>query len=276
MRLDEATSLFGGARYDWTHESRESPDAVNGINPTRYRAGDYYAGILRSFSDFVVRVGATADTYSYDNVLSTGGLINNADRDRIQYEAGARVSYRWSPNWRPFVQAYWDSRNYDRSVDDFGYARSSTGYRAAIGISGNLGQVLQGEAYAGVLGQSYNDARFSDVVKPDFGMRLTWRPLTGSTVRGFIDRSVEETTLMGASGFVRTAIGGSFEQEIRPDLYMSGHLYFTENDYQDFDRVDHVNDAGLGVKYFFLPNLYVATDYTLPAPVVGFGTGRLL
>lgn len=262
LRLDEATSLFGGARYDWTHESRESPDAVNGITPTRYRAGDFYAGILRSFEDFVVRVGGTADTYGYDNVLSAGGLIDNSDRDRVQYEAGARVSYRWKPGLQPFIQAYWDSRNYDRMVDDYGYRRSSTGYRAAIGLSGNLGPDMQGEIYAGILGQSFDDVRFSDIVKPDFGARLTWRPLTGTTVRGFVDRSVEETTLIGASSFVRTAIGGSFQQEIRPDLYMSGHLYFTENDYQDLDRVDHVSDAGLGVKYFFVSNLYVAADYT--------------
>ena len=261
LRLDEATSLFGGARADWTHESRESPDAVNGIKPTQYRAGDFYAGILRSFQEFVVRVGGTADTYSYDNVLSTGGLIDNSGRDRTQYEAGARVSYRWSSDLRPFVQAYWDSRKYDRSIDDYGYARSSTGYRAAIGISGDLGPAMQGEIYAGVLGQSFDDVRFSDIVKPDFGMRLTWRPLAGTTVRGFIDRSVEETTLVGSSGYLRTAIGGSVEQEIRPDLFMSGHLYYSENAYQDFDRVDHVSDAGLGAKYFIIPNLYVAADY---------------
>lgn len=261
LRLDSVTSLFGGARYDWTHESRESPDAVNGLVPTRYRTGDYYAGVLRSFRDFVLRVGGTATTYSYDNVLSAGGVIDNTDRDRTQYEAGARLGYRLSQDLQPFIQGYWVSRNYDRSVDDFGYRRASTGYRAAIGIRGNLAANLQGEIYAGALGQSYKDSRFADVIKPDFGMRLGWVPANGTTVRGFIDRSVEETTLVGASGFLRTAIGGSLQQEIRPDLYMSGHFYYSENDYQGADRVDHVSDAGLGAKYFVLPNFYVAADY---------------
>ena len=160
VRLDEVTSLFGGANYNWTHELRESPDAVNGIEPTRYQAGDYYAGILRSFPDFVVRVGGTLNTYSYDNVLSTSGIIDNGDRDRNEYEVGARVSYRLAQTLQPFVQAYWVNRSYDRRIDDFGYLRSSTGYRAAVGISGDLLPALNGEAYAGVLGQDYEDARF--------------------------------------------------------------------------------------------------------------------
>ena len=92
-------------------------------------------------------------------------------------------------------------------------------------------------------------------------MRLTWKPLTGTTVRGFIDRSIEETTLVGSSGYLRSAIGGSIEQEVRPDLYMNGHFYYSENDYSGVDRIDHVSDAGLGLKYYFVSNLYVSADY---------------
>ncbi len=260
-KLDNVTSLFGGALYNWTHESRESPDAVNGIYPTRYRAGDYYAGILRSFPDYVVRVGGTLNTYSYSNVLSTSGIINNAGRDRREYEVGARVSYRLTKSLLPFFQMYWTDRSYDTLVDSFGYRRSSTGYRAAVGLSGDLLPHVQGEIYVGALAQNYQDAHFHGVLDPDFGARVTWKPLGGTVVRGFVDRSIEETTLVGSSGYLRTAVGGGLEQEIRPDLLMSGHFYYSENAYSDVDRIDHVSDAGLGIKYFFMPHLFVATDY---------------
>ncbi|MDE2465743.1 MAG: outer membrane beta-barrel protein, partial [Alphaproteobacteria bacterium] len=239
----------------------ESPDAVNGIHPTRYRSGDYYAGILRSFPDYVVRVGGTLNTYSYSNVLSTSGIIDNGGRDRREYELGARVSYRLTQSLLPFVQMYWVDRSYDRALDTYGYRRSSTGYRTAVGISGDLLPQLQGEAYAGVLIQNYEDARFHGVSDPDFGVRLNWKPVSGTSVRGFIDRSVEETTLLGSSGYLRTAVGGSFEQVVRPDLTMTGHFYYSENAYADVNRIDHVSDAGLGFKYFFIPNIYFATDY---------------
>lgn len=263
IRIDGATSLFGGVQHDWTHESRESPDAVDGLKPTLYRTGEYYAGLLRSSSDFVVRAGGTATTYAYDNVMSSGGLIDNGDRDRTQYEAGARVSYRFAPDLLPFAQAYWDHREYDRAIDDLGFRRSSSGYRAALGVSGTLTPDLKGDIYTGIIGQSYDDARFDDVVAADFGARLTWRPVAGTTVEGFLDRTIEETTAADASGYLRTAAGAALEQEIRPDLRMSAHLRYSENDYQDIDRIDHISDAGVGLKYFLTPHHFVAADYTL-------------
>lgn len=261
LRIDTVTSLFAGARYDWTHESRESPDAVNGITPTAYRTGDYYAGLLRSFVDFVLRVGATATTYSFDNVASTSGMIDNTDRNRTQYEAGARLSYRYSRDLLPFLQAYWDSRDYDRSIDDFGYRRSSDGYRIAAGVSGSVLPSLTGEVYAGVIGQHYDDTRLHSLTEPDFGLRLKWQPTALTNVTGFIDRTIEETDLVGASGYIRTAIGAALSQEVRPDLYANAHFYYSENAYQNVDRVDDVSDAGLGIKYFLARNVYLAMDY---------------
>ena len=38
-RLDPGLSLIGGGDYRWAHESRSSPEAENGIEPTRYRRG---------------------------------------------------------------------------------------------------------------------------------------------------------------------------------------------------------------------------------------------
>lgn len=259
VQVDSATTLFGGAREDWTHESRESPDALNGITPTQYRSGDFYAGLLRSFTDFVLRVGAAIDTYAFDDVQSSQGLIDSHDRNRAQYEAGARIAYRWTDTLQPFVQAYYDTRRYDQSPDDFGYRRNSSGYRAAAGIAGNF-STMQGEIYAGVLSQDFSDTRFSDATKLDFGARFRWRPVAGTQISAFLDRSLEETALAGSSGYLRTALGGAVESEIRPDLYLSGHLNYAQNDYQDVGRTDRVNDIGMGTRYFLSPNFYLSID----------------
>jgi hypothetical protein len=259
---DAKTSLFGGAHYDWTHESRESPDNVYGLTPTRYRAGDYYAGVVRRAGKATVRLGGTLNTYSYDNVLSSSGIINNKDRNRLEYETGVRVGYRASSRIEPFVQGYWVSRDYDHAIDDYGYRRSSTGYRAAAGVQLKPLKALSAEAYAGVIQQSYDDARFGTQVAPDFGARLTWRLLPGGTLQAFVDRTIEETTLPGSSGYLRSSAGASVEQKVRPDLYFTGHFYYSVNDYRGVDRIDHVNDIGLGAKYFLMRNVYIGTDYT--------------
>lgn len=263
IRLDKSTSLFGGARYDWEHEARESPDAENGLRPTRYGTGDYYLGVLHSFPKVVLRAGATLDTFAFDNTPSSAGLIDNGGRDRAQYQVGARISYRLTQTLLPFLQAYWDKRDYDRAADPAGYQRSSSGYRVAGGIGGAFSKSLRGDLYAGVIGQSYRDPRFADITTPDVGARLTWTPTTGTTLTAMVDRSVEETTLAGASGYLRTAIGGSVEQQVRPDLYIDGHIYYSSNAYQGVARTDHVSDAGIGLKYFFAPRLFVGAEYAL-------------
>ncbi len=262
LTLGPKTSLLGGVQYDWTHESRESPDAVNGLEPTRYETGDYYIGLVQSLGKFVVRAGGTVNTYAYDDVRSSLGLIDNADRDRTEYEAGARVSYRSSSNVQPFAQAYWVIRDYDSALDDFGYRRSSTGFRVAAGLSVKLTAALDGEIYGGAFAQDYDDARFSEVTEPDFGARLNWRPAPGTQLRVSLDRSIEETTLPGSPGYLRTAAGATVEQMVRPDLSLSGHFYYSANEYLEINRIDYVSDAGLSAKYYFLPRFYVGTGYT--------------
>lgn len=263
LRLGATTSLFGGATYSWEHESRESPDAVNGSEPTQYRYGDYFAGIVHRSDNIIGRLGGTIETYDFDDTPTGGAAINNDDRDRAEYEIGTRIGYRFTSAYEAFGQAYWDARRYDDAVDDFGFRRDSDGYRLAVGIRGNAGPSLQGELYVGLLHQDYDDPAFGSVTEPDVGANLTWRAAPATTVRYFLDRSIEETTLAGSSGYVRSAMGASVSHELRPDLSASAHLQYSRNEYQDVGRTDHLIDSGLGLKYFFAPNLFVGAEYAL-------------
>lgn len=261
-RFSPSTSLIGGAEYAWTHEGRESPDAVNGVEPTTYRQGTYWVGVVNRSGPITARVGGTINTFNFDDVAGSGGTINNRDRDRKQVEVGTRVGYQMNATWEPFVQAYLDRRDYDSPVDDFGYRRDSKGYRVAVGVRGNAGPALQGEVYAGYIRQDYSDGALRDVSVPDMGMRLSWQPASGTRVRSFIDRTVEETTLPGASSYLSTVMGVSADHALRSDLLADAHLYYTENDYKGGNRTDHLTDSGMGLKYFFAPNLFVGTDYS--------------
>lgn len=260
-RFGANTSLIGGAEYRWEHEPRESPDAIgNAAEPTKYRYGDYYAGIVHRSENVIGRLGATMTTYDFDDTsVSGGGTINNQNRDRKQYEVGSRVGYRFSPAYEAFVQGYWDGRYYDQSAAN----RDSKGYRAAVGVRGNAGPSLQGEAYVGILYQSYDNAAYGDVNTMDVGASLTWIPAASTSLRAYLDRSLEETTLVGASGYVRSALGASVSHALRPDMSINGHLQYSRNEYQGVRRTDYLIDSGLGLKYFFMPNLFIGPEYRL-------------
>lgn len=263
LRFDANTFLFGGAEYGWEHEGRESPDDVNGVEPTEYEEAFFFGGIAHRSDRFVMRFGGTLTDLDFDDVRAAGGaIINNDDRDRTMSEIGTRVGYRFDPTYEFFVQASYDDRDYDTATDDFGFNRDSDGYRVAGGVRATFRPELQAEAYIGLIDQDYADPTLTNVSTLDFGGRLDWQMSPPTMLTAFVDRTLEETTLAGASGYLSTTGGARLEHEVRPDLSMHGHLYFTENDYQGGARTDHVLNSGVGVKWFFLPNFYTGLDYT--------------
>jgi hypothetical protein len=263
LRFDGNTFLFGGAEYAWEHEGRESPDDVNGVDPTEYEEGFLFGGIAHRSDQFVFRFGGTAIDLDFDDVAAAGGgTINNDDRDRTMYEVGARVGYRLDPIYELFVQAAYDNRDYDAALDDFGFNRDSDGVTVAGGARATFSPQLQAEAHIGLLSQDFDDPALSNVNTLDFGGRADWQLTPPTRITAFVDRTLEETTVVGSSGYLRTTGGARVQHEVRPDLSTHGHLYVTENDYQGGARTDHLINAGLGVKWYFLPNFYTGLDYS--------------
>lgn len=254
--------LFGGVSFDRTHEPRESPDDAFGQRPTIYRDLDGHAGLHKEFGPFTLRFGGTIRWLDYDDVPGSAGTINNDDRDRVAYTIAARLSYRLGRGYELFGQATYDRRDYTSFADDNGYRRSSHGYRAAIGLKAELGRELDGEVYVGYLEQIYDDSRFKPVSNVHFGARLRWLVKPSLLVTGFVDRSVEETTLAGASSYIATRFGLRFEHALAEKWTLLGHASYAENQYQDIARTDDIYSAGIGVRYYIDPRLWAGFDYS--------------
>ena len=254
--------LFGGVAFDRTHEPRESPDNAFGLRPTIYRDLDGHAGLHKEFGPFTLRFGGTIRWLDYDDAAGSVGTINNDDRDRVVYTIATRLSYRLARGYEVFGQATYDRRDYTSFADDNGFRRSSQGYRAAIGLKAELGRELDGEVYVGYLEQVYDDARFKPVSNIHFGARLRWLVKPSLLVTGFVDRSVEETTLAGASSYIATRFGLRFEHALAEKWTLQGHASYAANQYQDIARTDDIYSAGIGVRYYFDPRLWAGFDYS--------------
>ncbi|MCL5778127.1 outer membrane beta-barrel protein [Limibaculum sp. FT325] len=262
VNLGEESFLFGGADYAWLHEERSSADDVDGTRPTKYTEASGFVGASHDFGDVGLRVGANLRRFDFGNVPAAGGgVIDNNDRDRLMGEFGARLSYDIDDQLEVFLQGLYDLREYKRRFDDAGFQRSSDGVQAAVGISGQLGPV-RGEALIGVLSQGYDDARFDRTTAVDFGGKITWRPGRRTTVTGLVERTLEETTITGASGYLSTASGLNVSHRIAPDLSAIGYAFLTKNDYQESGRTDYITEIGGGLRYHLTPNFFVGGDYT--------------
>ena len=265
--LGPRTNLFGGARHSRDHEDRSTPGSLlTQVEPTRYDHDEAHLGVAHSFGAFRLRLGGTWDQYDYkDGALGDGTVIDTDYRDHDLSSLGVRLGYVLSPVYEVFGQFATDNREYGNLIPGQSFNRDSDGTRAAAGLRFTLRpQRLAGEVFAGVMRQDYDYSGFSDLSQPYFGALAVWKPTALTTVTGFIDRSLEETTVFDgadyASGSLDTTYGFEVERRLTSKLSVNGRAAYTKSDFKGFDRSDNIIDAGAGLRYYVMPTVFVGAD----------------
>lgn len=256
--LNGHTDLFGGLGFSYEHEGRDSPDSpARELEPTTYTSFTANAGLKTTFGDTSYRLGGTYENLDFDDVPGIGGPVINDDRDRELIGFGIRATHRLDEDNHVFLQASFDQRDYDFGSDQFGFKRSSDGYRAALGVIRDWGSGNEFEAYLGVLHQDYDDSRFDTVSKPDFGGRLTLVLDKATKIRAQLQRSLDETTDIGSPGYLNTSFSGRLQHHVSPRFIPYLNLGYSYYDFLETGRKDRTYSAGAGLKYFLTRNTYL-------------------
>lgn len=256
--LSAKSHALAGVRISQNHEDRSSPDAqVGAADPTTYVTSHGHVGFAHYMAPFTFRVGAVFENLNFKDGSVVAPPFDVNQRDRDQYSLGMRFSYQMKNATEVFFQAATDTREYDmQSV-----GRDSDGYRLGLGLRADKGPAYQVEGFIGHMVQDYDAVAMKDVSGLYYGLNLKWKPAEPTQITGYVDRSINETTLLNASSHLDTTIGGRVEHKLNPDLSLNANLAFTNADYQgvslDLDEVV----AGFGARYYFSKNYFVAGDY---------------
>ncbi len=263
-RLDPMTIAVWGANIEREHEARDSiePSDQIGAVPTVYWHTGAYGAVSRKMGDKTVKLGVTYDGYNFEDVATGFGPpdINNDDRDRDMLTAGARLTHDLDNATEIYAEGSFDLREYRQAVDDNTFDRDSRGGRGIVGWRKRFGNTVDAELYAGIIYQTFDDGRFSDVVAADYGGSLSWRPLPGTSVRVKANRTLEETTLFGVSSYLRSAASLNVSQTIRDDLRVYGGGSVASLDFQDSTRSDQLTSAWLGIRKYVAPKVFIGAE----------------
>jgi hypothetical protein len=247
------------------HEARGSPDDTAGVHPTEYRQHAGEIELRQRMGRFDFTISGDARRYDFfDNFALSDGTfrpINNHDRDRWSLDGALRFGYEIVPDYEAFVRGAYNIQRYDVELDDFGFKRDSEGPSIQAGVRLDLTGLIFGDLYAGYLSRSYDDPRLATVSGPLFGARLTWNVTPLTTVIGFFDRSIEETTLAGASGNFATKIGISADHELLRNLLLRAEGGALRYEYRGAGRVDDTVSFAFGARYLMNRNCYVSARY---------------
>lgn len=254
--ISSQTNVYAGFRRAQEHEDRESPDFRNGYYPTEYRSLKGYVGWFHQFDRLSLRIGGTSRKFEFNNVPFTNGVINNADRNRMQYTGGARVSYELSPNVEMYLQGAVDDRRYQNKPDDAGYFRDSNGERLLVGSRLVLPRRARADFFVGHMTQRYQDPRLGRVSAPMLGANVNWLWTDTTTLNAYVDRTIEETTVfqttptvLPASSYVNSYIALTANHKYSDRLSASANFSYSRNDFQGFQRVDNYTGIGIGAVY---------------------------
>jgi hypothetical protein len=256
--LNNETSYFD------THEARTSPDlSLLALSPTRYRRVHSDGGVTGQFSLFTLSADVNYDRFDFDSTqLVGGGLIDNHDRDRNAYQFTGKVAYELAPDQLLFAQATYDRRDFDLLLDRNGFDRNSDGYRIDFGASMMLTPLIRGTAYAGLLQQNYA-APLRDVSTMDFNVKIDWFATELLTAHLVASRTIDDTTISGASSADVRRIGGSVDYELLRPLVLRPHIDYYDTKFNGVIRDDKILSAGLEASYLLTGNLaaYAGYDY---------------
>jgi hypothetical protein len=255
--------LSADAFYDDTHESRISPDLSEAaLSPTRYRQAHVDTTGLVTFNRLALSARFDYDRYDYDDTkLIGGGFIDNGDRDRSVYEATGKASYEFAPQQSFFAQVTYDKRDFDRMFDRNGDDRSSDGYRVDAGVAMMVTPLVQATAYAGYLKQNYS-APLKDASGFDFNGQIDWFATQLLTVHFKASRTIEDTTVAGASSVDVRAVGASADYELLRNFILQPHVEYADNKFDGISRDDKITSAGLRGRYLMNEYLSAYADYS--------------
>jgi hypothetical protein len=263
LDIQRDTFVTGGLTFNKLHEDRGSPDAAaNAKNPTEYYVLSPTIGATQRWNRFSLRGDATLQRYMFtDDETGSGTIINNSDRNRSQYTFSLRGGYEIVPEYEAFVRGAWNLVDYSSAVDDAGFKRDSDGYELIAGTRIDFSGVTYGDIFGGYRRQMYDDARLESVSGPTFGGLVTWNVTGLTTIKGSIQRSVEESTLSGASGFFATEYKATVDHELLRNLLIGADISYLVDDYKGIDRTDNYYHGGAYARYLMNRNLYLTARY---------------
>lgn len=238
-RISQATRFDLALTHARAAEERISPDSPTGvIRPNRFTVSQAAATISHGINRLRLRGGIDVERRDYRDGETPAGLEVDQDfRDRTTITAMGAAEYALSPSVALFGAAAFNRRDY-RERQGPVPARDSQGYELALGTTFDIGRRMRGSVRAGYLKQDYRDPFFRDIDGLLVRGEVAWLATPLLTVTAAIDRSVTETGILDAAGYLKTVTSLRADYELLRNLILSAEVEREQRDYVDLTRED--------------------------------------
>lgn len=259
--ISRDTSLTLAASHGRYSQERVSPDSpTNAVRPTRFTITDGSAALSHTFNRLRLRGVVDVEKRDYqDGRTPTDAVVDQDFRDHVTVTATGIGEYALNPSIALFLAGSYNTRDYRTRIGPVP-ARDSTGFELAAGSSFELGRMMRGSLRLGYLEQNYRDPMFRSVsgllVRGEVAYFMT--PLI--TLTGTIDRSVSETGVLGASGYLKTTATLRADYELLRNLILGASAELEKRDFRNLDRNDDRWTLRAGASYLVSKRITLRAD----------------
>jgi len=257
--LSERTRLGAGIAFSKAHTARSSPDDSGlGVPLTENVETTYNLNAAFKGERFSFRLVGKAEIIDFDDA----GPINNDDQDRAEYEGRFRVGYEFVVGTTLFVEPRYNIVEYDDTFDDSGLQRSGGGYEVQGGFSWDISGVTFLELGAGFLQQKRDDTLLKTIDGVSFSGDFIWNATDMLTLTSRLSRSVEETTILDATGILTTEWGLAMDYDPLENLIFNLEGAFKNEKFEGVSREEDTIKFQFGAKYIPRPHFVAELKYS--------------
>ena len=247
--------LETGLSFGRLHEARGSVDGDGGTEPTTFNRFTAQSALAARTGRVRYRFGGGYTTEDYQDVPRIGGgTLNQDDRDQAIWSAFGLVSYEALPDTRAFVAGQYKLLDFRASRDDSGVNRDSRQQSVVGGFDIDLGGITFARAYAGWLGQQFDDDRLEDISGFTVGGDVTSNITPLTTITATLNRNLHSTVTAGASAFVETGARAEVDHELLRNVLLGASVWSRRLTFKGIDRTD--DHVGFGFSGEWLLNRY--------------------
>lgn len=267
LRLDivRGSEIKAGVHIDSEHEPRGT-DLTGGLiagdpaEPTELSRTGFDAEIGHTLNRVHLALGGSWETTDYEDTPRVAPAVpaffNNDDRDRTVSEVFAKASVKAGEDTAVFLRGRVNDHDFETDVDDDGFNRDSSGWGIDGGFEFAMTHVLVGELFAGYTQRSYDDPAFDEAAEVAFGAGLKWFPSMLTTISVDGARTIEDTSIQAASGYVSTRGELGVDHELLRNVILSGRLGYENAEYLDVARNDDILHGSLSGRFLINNNLH--------------------
>jgi hypothetical protein len=261
LDITRRDAVGGGLSFAHLTEPRTDPNSPTAAaKPIRYDQTSAYVSGVKEFNR--LRLLGRFDYNKYDFKDDASLLAPDQDlRDRTVTTGVGRAEYALSPDTALFVEAAFNKRDYRITPALPNPNRNSTGSEYSVGANFDIGALARGEVQVGYMSQDYDYAPFGTTHGGTFHGKVEWFPTQLVTVTFFGDRTIEDATSVGSSGFVSTRFGVRTDYELLRNLIVDGGLAHEDDDYRGIDRDDKRWTFGVGATWMMNRNVGIRVAY---------------